>query len=112
MPSTPEGFELWVDPQPGAATLHNVELLWLSAALGGGFKVVDRDLTAPPGSPTTGAVYIVATSPTGAWSGQAGKLALYDGSQWLFRSPVEGHQARVLDENVNLVYDGSSWGAI
>jgi hypothetical protein len=31
-------------------------------------SVLDKDLTAPPGSPTLGAAYIVAAGATGAWS--------------------------------------------
>ena len=106
------GFELWTQIDPAAHTKLNTLAFWSIASLGGGFKVVDRDLTAPPGSPTTGACYIVAASPTGAWSGKAGYLTVYDGTQWLFLAPSEGDQARVLDENANIVYDGSAWGAI
>ena len=32
-------------------------------------SVLDRDLATPPGSPSAGDRYLVATSPTGAWSG-------------------------------------------
>lgn len=38
----------------------------------------------PPGSPAEGARYIVGTSPTGAWAGQAGKLARYLDAHWSF----------------------------
>jgi len=41
------------------------------------FTIKDRDLTAPPGSPADGDCYIVAASPTGAWSGKAGKITFY-----------------------------------
>ena len=38
----------------------------------------------PPGSPANGARYVVGTSPTGAWAGQANKLARYLDSAWQF----------------------------
>lgn len=38
----------------------------------------------PPGSPVNGARYIVGTAPTGAWAGQANKLARYLDSAWQF----------------------------
>ena len=57
--------------------------------------VVDRDLTAPPGSCADGSNYLVAASPTGLWSGQAGKLATAQGTNasngWKFQTvAVEG----------------------
>ena len=41
----------------------------------------------PPSSPSDGVRYIVGTSPTGAWSGYAHKLAMYKSvtSSWVFR---------------------------
>ena len=39
----------------------------------------------PPGSPANGDRHIVGTAPTGAWSGQAGKLAQYLDAAWNFR---------------------------
>ena len=52
--------------------------------------VLDKDLTSPPGSPADGARYIVAASPTGAWAGQAGKIAAYQDGAWAFYAPREG----------------------
>ena len=39
--------------------------------------VLDRDLTAPPGSPVEGDRYRVAAGATGAWVGQASKIAAW-----------------------------------
>lgn len=78
-------------------------------ATGGGIK--DRDLATPPGSPVDGDAYLVASSPTGAWAGNAGKIAMYLGTAWAFVSPIEGMQLYVNDENVRIVYDGSAWSA-
>jgi hypothetical protein len=44
----------------------------------------------PPAAPAPGDAYIVAASPTGPWSGQAGAIAVWAESQWLFTAPVEG----------------------
>lgn len=73
------------------------------------FSVADKDLTAPPGSPADGVAYIVAASPTGAWSGQAKNIAYYSGTGWLFIVPREGDIARARDENLFYTYNGSSW---
>ena len=45
---------------------------------------------APPGSPVDGVVYIVGTSPTGDWAGQANSIAAYIGTAWVFIPPLDG----------------------
>ncbi len=50
---------------------HNEAIRALDAIVQ--LAVLDRDLAAPPGSPADGARYIVGGSPTGAWSGHAGR---------------------------------------
>jgi len=70
--------------------------------------VKDRDLTAPPGGESDGDRYLVGGSATGAWSGHDGEIAAYY-SGWVFFTVLEGWRMWVDDENVLLVYDGSSW---
>jgi len=60
-------------------------------------SVLDRDLTSPPSSPADGDRYIVAASPSGAWTGQAGKIAAYQDGAWQFYTPREGWLAWVAD---------------
>lgn len=69
----------------------------------------DKDLTSPPGSPTEGDRYIVATSPTGSWTGQAGKIAVRLGAGWTFITPKEGWSCWLDDENRFYIHDGSVW---
>lgn len=76
--------------------------------------VEDRDLSAPPGSCADGAIYLVAGSPTGDWSGKAGQLAIAKGanaaSGWIFVVIAnEGSQVYVRDENITIQHNGSSW---
>lgn len=72
---------------------------------------VDKDLSSPPGSPANGALYIVASSPTGAWSGKAGQLAFWLTSvnAWSFIVPKEGFLVHVNDEDEFYKFNGSSW---
>lgn len=51
----------------------------------------------PPGSPVEGTNWLVAASPTGAWSGQAGKIACRQAGNWLFVMPQDG--MRLLDKS-------------
>lgn len=86
---------------------HNEALRALDALVQ--LAVLDKDLTAPPGSPAEGARYIVAASPTGGWSGQAGKIAAYRDGAWGFHTPFEGWLAWVADEDTLYVFNGTSW---
>ena len=53
--------------QAGKHITHNEAIAALDTLAQ--LAVLDRDLSTPPASPTAGARYIVAASPTGAWSG-------------------------------------------
>lgn len=74
------------------------------------FIVKDKDLATPPGSPADGDCYIVAASPTGAWSGWATRIAYYS-SGWISITPIEGTRAYAQDENLSYEYNGTAWGA-
>lgn len=70
--------------------------------------VLDKDLTAPPGGESKGDRYIVGASATGAWSGEDGNIATYNGSGWDFTDKKEGMKAYVKDEDVVYEYI-TSW---
>jgi len=72
-------------------------------------SIKDRDLTAPPGSPTPGDTYIPAATATGAWAGKEKQIAIWDGSAWVFGVPREGWVASIDDEDLMIRYDGSAW---
>ena len=77
-------------------------------ALGGG--ILDRDLTAPPGSPSTGAAYIPAAAATGDWVGMEDSIVVYDGLAWVEYEPASGFGVFIADENVWSVFKtGSGW---
>lgn len=64
--------------------------------------------TTPPVSPVDGDVFLLGSSPTGAWSGQGGKVALYFAG-WIYKSPKAGWRAFVRDEGKLYVFDGTVW---
>lgn len=90
-------------------TLANTTFAQLNQIVQAG--VVDKDLSTPPGSPADESLYIVASSPTGSWSGQSGKLAywLTSTGAWQFITPREGMLVHVNDEDLFYKYNGSSW---
>lgn len=108
MSTTPSlGLPLIAAAQAQKHVTHNEAIHALDALLF--LNVLDRDLTAPPASPPAGARYLVASGASGGWVGQAGRLAcLLDGG-WRFFAPNPGWIARIADEGVVLVFDGTSW---
>lgn len=73
-------------------------------------SAADKDLTAPPGSPSPGDAYIVAAGATGVWAGQDGKLAVYHDTAWYFYTPAAGWLVYVADEAKFYLFDGTAWG--
>lgn len=72
-------------------------------------NVLDRDLNAPPGSPSEGQTYIVGPAPTGAWTGRANQVAAYVNSAWKYYVPATGWAAWIVDEAAAATWTGSSW---
>ncbi len=87
----------------------NEALKRLDAILNTGAK--DKDLTAPPGAPAAGDVYLVAASATGAWAGHDKEIAYYD-QTWKFIAPKQGVTLWVNDEDLLYRYDGAAWAAV
>jgi hypothetical protein len=85
--------------------------LLLLGRFGFHLSVKDRDLTAPPASPTAGDAYIVAGSPTGAWVGKATQVALWGGTAWVFGVPRTGWTAVIEDEEVISTFKAGTWSA-
>ena len=108
MPETVSlGLPLLVAEQAQKHITHNEALRALDAIVQ--LSVKNRDLAAPPGSPSEDDRYIVAASPTGAWAGHAGDIAVYEGTAWVFHEPGEGWRCWVSDENALLIFNGSDW---
>jgi hypothetical protein len=63
----------------------------------------------PPGSPATGDRYVVGSSPTGAWTGQANNIAEWDGSSWVFETPLDGWALVAKDTDQQWIYNGTAW---
>lgn len=68
-------------------------------------SVLDKDLTAPPGSEAYGDAYIVGAGATGAWAGHSEKIAIYTSRDWKFILPRIGQIVYVEDEDAYYHYD-------
>ena len=102
------GMTELVEGQSGAETVVNTALRKLDASAGA--RIIDRDDPAPPGSPTNGAMYIVASGGTGAWSTHDGDIALYLNG-WLFITPETGMVVYIEDEAILARYH-AGWASV
>lgn len=69
--------------------------------------VVNQTTNAPPGSPANGVAYIVGPSPTGAWAGQTGRIAVYEINAWAFYVPALGWTAFDQSNKTEFYYDAA-----
>jgi uncharacterized protein YodC (DUF2158 family) len=90
----------WDAAQDGWNTGMDANLRLLSVLCQG--RVISR-VTALPGSPTNGQIYIV---PSG---GDANKIAVRDNGAWVYLIPAEGWMIYVNDENEFVKFDGAAW---
>ncbi|MEM6505315.1 MAG: DUF2793 domain-containing protein [Planctomycetota bacterium] len=78
------------------------------------YAVIDDTLTSPPGSPTAGDRYIVASPATGAWTGLENQLVEYidpnpDPAYWDSLVPNVGIPVYVTSKQLLHYWDSTSW---
>jgi hypothetical protein len=81
-----------IDPSLQVALQRLTRLPWI--------PIISMSLATPPASPVAGDTYLIASSPTGSWSGQAGKIAEYTNAGWAIISPPNGHGVSLPDGRV------------
>ncbi len=86
---------------------HNAALVAIDRLLH--LAVVSKQVTTPPAGAAAGSAWIVPGAATGAWAGQAGTVAVWDGFGWAFVSPREGMSAWVADAALVTVFTGGGW---
>ncbi|MCV9961538.1 DUF2793 domain-containing protein [Pararhizobium sp. BT-229] len=72
---------------------------------------ITASLSTPPSDPQEGTCYLVAASPTGAWTGKEGKLAFRQDGDWIFIAAKNGWRGWFLAEDMMKIHDGSAWTA-
>lgn len=58
---------------------------------------IEGEADDPPAEPQEGECWLVGDTPTGGWSGEAGRLAAFQAGIWLFATPRDG--MRLLDRS-------------
>ena len=71
---------------------------------------IEAEQAAPPAAPVDGQMWLVAAGASGAWLGQAGKLAARQSSNWLFVTPRDGMKLLNRTSGQEIRYSGS-WRA-
>lgn len=87
---------------------HNAALDLIDALIQA--AMIDISINTPPGSPSAGDCYIVGSSPTGAWTGQANAVAYYT-TIWNFITPFKGMTVWVDSLALLYTWSGTAWGA-
>lgn len=105
MPTPILGAPTWTEGQALPATKGNEIVSWLEFFAAGG-NIKDRDLTAPPGSPSDGDGYLIKATATGAWAGHDDHIALLVNGAWVYITPKEGMRLWVDDETIDIRYVG------
>jgi hypothetical protein len=93
----------------GSSALSNGDITPPKLALPFGLSVENATTATPPGSPSTGVAYLIAASPTGAWAGEAGNVARWNGATWDILDAYEGAQVYDKAESQPRIYNGASW---
>jgi hypothetical protein len=101
---------------PRIPALSAGDVTTYKAALAAG--VTGYGTNTPPGGPAANETYIIGSSPTGAWAGNANKVAVYISSVWTFlpASGAIGSSQRNLrlggaSSDTFYLWDGSAWTA-
>lgn len=74
-----------------------------------GAEVAGQSSASPPASPQAGLFYLVAASPTGAWSGHAGELAAMTSGGWRFVAPFDGLRLTEAGGGAEWLRTGGAW---
>ncbi|MBU2994090.1 DUF2793 domain-containing protein [Octadecabacter sp. B2R22] len=72
-------------------------------------SVESRTLIEPTGTVESGACYLVPELASGVWLGQDNKIALWNGTGWIFLTAKEGWRAWVIAEALEVVMTSGVW---
>lgn len=86
---------------------HNEALTSLDFLVQG--SVEDQGVDDPPATPLPGQCWVVGSTPTGDWAGQAAQVACWTTGGWRFIAPFAGLCLWHAGEGLEMRHDGASW---
>ncbi|MCA3561816.1 MAG: DUF2793 domain-containing protein [Aestuariivirga sp.] len=107
MPTPNLGLSTLAQGQAQKEITHNEALLRLDALVQA--SVRSRVLATPPPGPANGERWIVPPGASGAWAGQADRIALWRENAWAFFVPVVGWRVHVEDERLTVAWTDNAW---
>lgn len=108
LPATPRfAFPLLAVGQAQKEVTHNEALMLIDVLVQA--AVVAGPMTDPPVAAVTGQCWLVGAAASGAWAGQATKVALWTAGGWRFVAPREGMRLVRTSDGAVLRFDGSAW---
>lgn len=104
-------FEGWAALEDGWGDQMNANLRAVDLLLQA--RVIARDLATPPATPTNGDAYVVPTGASGAWAGQATKIARWCSTlstpAWEFYTPKTGWVVWVINDAAPYRFSAGAW---
>jgi uncharacterized protein DUF2793 len=108
MSSTPRlGVPLLSPGQAQKEFFHNEALQTFDTLVAAASEEPPR--ASPPTAPALGACYIIADSPTGAWTGKAQCIAAFTSGGWRFITPFEGVTVYIRSTSTCAAYRAGAW---
>jgi hypothetical protein len=101
------GAPLLAAAQAQKHVTHNDALYQFDALID--LRLLGQFTNAPPSSPADGDAYLIGSTPTSVWTGQAGKIASCADGAWRFYPPFEGLRAYVVPASTFIVYASGVW---
>ena len=74
--------------------------------------IIQNQTTNTPPSYSPGVSYIVGSSPTGAWVGQTGKIAVGENGNWTFYTPSNGWMVWDVSTFSHSIYSSGAWAQV
>ncbi len=87
--------------------IHNEALTAIEALVQPVAQTLGDD--APPSSPATGQCWIVGSTPSGEWAGQAGALAMWSEGGWRFTPAFEGMTVWIASAKLTARHIAGAW---
>ena len=72
---------------------------------------VISQINPPPAAPTSGDRYLISTTPTGSWVGNANNIAEWDGAAWQYTTAVLDDVVYITNTLTTKRFNGTSWVA-
>lgn len=88
---------------------HNEALQRLDAAVQLTFAAI---VATPPESPAEGACFAIGPAATDDWAGRSGRIAMWQDAAWLYLTPRLGWRAWNAEAGRLAVYDGDNWVSV